>query len=182
MDELGKNLLILARNAIAGRFGEPPHPTAALPELQEPGATFVTLMQEGHLRGCIGNLEAWQPLARDVQENARKAAFEDPRFAPLIAAEVPQTRIEVSLLTPPEPLDVVDEADAIARLRPGVDGVILTAGRRRATFLPQVWNELPKPAIFLARLKHKAGLPDDYWGPNVRLERYQVRKWQETTP
>lgn len=182
MDELGKTLLSLARHAIASHFGESAMPTVDLPELHKMGACFVTLTQQGHLRGCIGTLEAWRPLGEDVQENARNAAFRDPRFTPLIAAEVPITRIEVSLLTPAVPVAFHDEADALAQLRPGIDGVIFTAGRHRATFLPQVWEDLPEARKFMAHLKQKAGLPADYWGPDVQLERYQVQKWKESPP
>ncbi|HOX60168.1 MAG TPA: AmmeMemoRadiSam system protein A, partial [Verrucomicrobiota bacterium] len=140
------------------------------------------LTQRGELRGCIGSLEAWRALGQDVQENARAAAFRDPRFAPLSEDELPITRVEVSLLTTPEPMSFRDEADALAQLRPNMDGIIFTAGSRRATFLPQVWEQLSEPADFMARLKQKAGLPAGYWGPDVRLERYTVRKWKEATP
>jgi len=179
MAELGTTLLTLARNAIAARFGLPGAPADDLPELHQPGAVFVTLTQRDNLRGCIGSLEAWRPLRQDVHENALAAAFRDPRFEPLSADELPTTRVEVSLLTPAEPMSFTSEADALAQLRPEVDGVIFTAGNRRSTFLPQVWEQLPDPAIFMAHLKQKAGLPADYWGPNVQLERYQVKKWKE---
>lgn len=179
MAELGTTLLTLARNAIAARFGLPGAPADDLPELHQPGAVFVTLTQHDSLRGCIGSLEAWRPLRQDVHENALAAAFRDPRFEPLSADELPTTRVEVSLLTPAEPMIFTCEADALAQLRPEVDGVIFTAGNRRSTFLPQVWEQLPDPAIFMAHLKQKAGLPADYWGPNVQLERYQVKKWKE---
>jgi AmmeMemoRadiSam system protein A len=179
MPELGTTLLALARNAIAARFGQPATMVPELPELHEKGATFVTLTQRGQLRGCIGSLEAWRPLIQDVQQNALAAAFRDPRFDPLGADELPLTRVEVSLLTPPEPMPFASEADALAHLRPNVDGVILTAGHHRATFLPQVWEQLPEPAVFMAHLKHKAGLPATYWGTDVRLACYQVQKWKE---
>ncbi len=182
MDELGATLLTLARNAIAARFGQTSSPVVDRPELHEPGATFVTLTQRGDLRGCIGSLEAWRPLRQDVQENALAAAFRDPRFNPLRADELPITRVEVSLLTPAVPMGFTDEADALARLRPNIDGVIFTAGSRRSTFLPQVWDQLAEPAEFMAHLKQKAGLPANYWGPDVRLERYEVRKWKENLP
>ena len=183
MPELGASLLTLARNAIAARFGLPPAPVAVdRPELAKMGATFVTLTQRGDLRGCIGSLEAWRPLAQDVQENARAAAFRDPRFEPLNIEELPITRVEVSLLSAAEPIHFRDEADALAQLRPNIDGVIFSAGNRRSTFLPQVWEQLPEPADFMARLKQKAGLPANYWGPDVRLERYTVQKWKEAMP
>jgi AmmeMemoRadiSam system protein A len=182
MPDLGTTLLTLARNAIAEHFGLPHSPAPEAPELHETGAAFVTLTQHGKLRGCIGSLEAWRPLARDVQENALAAAFRDPRFHPLSVDELPYTRVEVSLLTPVEPISFSSEADALAQLRPNVDGVIFTAGQRRSTFLPQVWEQLPEPAVFMAHLKQKAGLPAGYWGPDVCLERYAVRKWKEATP
>lgn len=180
MDELGDTLLKLARNAIAGHFGQPATATPDLPALHDNAATFVTLTQGGRLRGCIGSLNAHRPLAQDVRENALAAALRDPRFAPLGADELARTRVEVSLLTPAEPMDFVDEADALAQLQPGIDGVIFSAGGRRSTFLPQVWAQLPEPAQFMAHLKQKAGLPADYWGADVRLARYRVEKWQET--
>ena len=180
MNELGNTLLTLARNAIAARFGNPRAPVAVdLPELHKNGATFVTLTRRGELRGCIGSLEAWRPLLQDIQENARAAAFRDPRFEPLNEDELPATRVEISLLTPAQPMSFRDEADALAQLRPNIDGVIFTAGRHRSTFLPQVWEQLPEPAVFMAQLKQKAGLPANYWGPDVRLERYTVHKWKE---
>jgi hypothetical protein len=182
MDEPGASLLRLARNAIGERFGLSPQPVIESPEWQEKAATFVTLTQRGDLRGCIGSLEAWRPLADDVRANALAAAFRDPRFPPLSADELPRTRIEVSLLTPAQAIDCRDEADALAQLRPHIDGLIFSAGRHRATFLPQVWEQLPEPAAFLAQLKRKAGLAADYWGPDVQLERYTVKKWQEVAP
>ncbi len=91
-------------------------------------------------------------------------------------------RVDVSLMTPAEPLTFTDEADALAQLRPGIDGVIFSVGNRRSTFLPQVWEQLPTPALFMAHLKQKAGLPADYWNAGVQLERYTVKKWQEAQP
>jgi AmmeMemoRadiSam system protein A len=179
VNELGSGLLHLARNAIGEKFGLPAQPVAERPEWRQSAATFVTLTQKGQLRGCIGSLTAHRPLAEDVVANAHAAAFNDPRFPPLTAAELPGVRLEISLLTPAVPLPCRDEADALAQLRPHVDGLILTAGRRRATFLPQVWEQLPDPADFLAQLKRKAGLAADYWGVDVRLERYTVSHWQE---
>jgi len=182
MAELGPTLLTLARNAIAARLGLAHSPADDCPELHEMGATFVTLTEHGNLRGCIGSLEAYRTLAQDVHENALAAAFRDPRFKPLSAEELPITCVEVSLLTPAEPLNFTSEADALAQLRPEIDGVIFTAGRRRSTFLPQVWEQLPAPVVFMAHLKQKAGLPANYWGPDVRLERYTVKKWMEAEP
>lgn len=177
---LGDALLLLARNAIGARFGLPPAPCPPLPQLAERGATFVTLTRNGELRGCIGSLRAYRPLREDVEANARAAAFDDPRFAPLAERELAAIRVEVSLLDEPEDMAFTDQADALAQLRPGIDGVILTHGAQRATFLPQVWESLPDPARFVAQLKIKAGLPPGLWDDRIALARYAVRKWKES--
>lgn len=177
--ELGSTLLVLARNAIAAQLKQATTTTVDHPNLHKTAATFVTLTQNGQLRGCIGTLEAWRPLITDVQENACSAAFRDPRFVPLNIDELERTRVEVSLLSSPKTIHFQSEADAIAQLRPMIDGIIFTAGRHRSTFLPQVWEQLTNPASFLAELKKKAGLPASYWAPNVQLERYTVEKWKE---
>jgi len=179
-DAFGDTLLRIARNAIGERFAFPAQAVADFAELGEAAATFVTLTQQGQLRGCIGSLEAHRPLARDVAANALAAAFHDPRFRPLGKDEFVRTRVEVSLLTPAEPFPVRDEADALARLRPLVDGLILSYRGRRASFLPQVWESLRAPGDFLAQLKLKAGLPADFWHADIVLARYAVRKWHET--
>lgn len=154
--------------------------------LDAPGASFVTLTSGrapgGALRGCIGSLVARRPLREDVEVNAVAAALHDPRFAPLTARELDDTVVEVSVLSAPAALPAADEAELLARLRPGVDGVVLSACGRRATFLPQVWEQLPDPADFLARLRRKAGLPADYWGRDVIVETYTVTAWQEAAP
>jgi AmmeMemoRadiSam system protein A len=180
--EHGRVLLPMARSAIAGAVGQagaPSRPAATDPWLQAPGATFVTLTQRGQLRGCIGTLEAHRPLHQDVEANAVAAALRDPRFAPLQARELAWTEIEVSLLSVREALAFHSEDDALAQLRPGVDGVIFQFDRFRSTFLPQVWEQLPDVTGFMAHLKQKAGLPADFWSPQVRLERYTVTQWKE---
>lgn len=182
--ELGTALLLIARQAIGEEFGDGirsaiPASLLELPELQRPGASFVTLRLAGELRGCIGTLEAQRPLLDDVRHNARAAAFLDTRFKPLSAAEFPKINIEVSLLDTPVPLHCASEAEALALLRPMVDGVILRCGGRRATFLPQVWEDLPDPKQFMAQLKRKAGLAIDDWSNDIQLSRYEVRKWKE---
>lgn len=176
--EQGHRLLALARQAIAARLGlgDPPESPA---DFQETGACFVTLSKNQELRGCIGSLEAWRPLGEDLIHNACAAAFQDPRFPPLSAAEWPHIRLEVSLLTAPSPMTCNDEAELLAQLQPGVDGLILSEGTRRATFLPQVWEQLPHPADFLDRLRQKAGFPSHYWSPRLQFQRYQVQKWKE---
>jgi AmmeMemoRadiSam system protein A len=177
----GAVLLQLARAEIAQALGlnsdiARPQDAAWLADL---GASFVTLTKAGELRGCIGTLEAHRPLIEDVRNNARAAAFEDPRFFPLRREEFAEISVEVSLLSAPEPLAVETEAEALARLRPHIDGVVLAYGWHRATFLPQVWEDLPKPREFLRQLKRKAGLPVDFWADNLLLSRYDVQKWKE---
>jgi hypothetical protein len=135
-------------------------------------ATFVTLLRQGELRGCIGTLVAHQPLVQDVARHAFAAAFEDPRFPSLAETELEDLAIHISILGPPEPLAVNSEQELMGRLRVGIDGLILTEGTRRATFLPSVWETLPEPREFLAQLKMKAGLPPHHWSARLRFERY----------
>ena len=175
----GQTLLRLAREAISAQFGAPRTTAPHDAWLQQPGATFVTLTEKGQLRGCIGSLQAYRPLMDDVRANAVAAAFRDPRFAPLHEIELPHIHIEVSLLSAPQPLAFVDEADALAQLHAGIDGVIFEFTHHRSTFLPQVWEQLPTPEAFVAQLKRKAGLPGDFWSPEVKLSRYHVEKWKE---
>ncbi|MEW6132755.1 MAG: AmmeMemoRadiSam system protein B [Pseudomonadota bacterium] len=179
LDERGEVLLAAARGAIGERFGASAPALEMKPWMQEPGASFVTLTLDGDLRGCIGSLEAHRPLLEDVRHNAVAAAFLDPRFAPLDRHEFGKVRVEVSELSPPEPLECESESHALSLLRPHEDGLILEYGRHRSTFLPQVWETLPKPEQFLAQLKRKAGLPADFWHGELRLARYGVSKWKE---
>lgn len=141
----------------------------------------MTLHRAGELRGCIGSLEPYRPLEHDVRANALAAAFRDPRFAPVAPHEFESLHVEVSLIGASQPLAVGSEREALQCLRPGVDGVILDWRGRRATFLPQVWEQLPQPAAFLGALKRKAGLAADFWAADVRLARYGVRKFEEAT-
>lgn len=179
-EDVGRTLLALARAAIARELGVAHEADDGAPWLGVPAATFVTLTQSGRLRGCIGSLVARRSLVVDVRSNAVAAAFSDPRFAPLAAAEYYRTEVEVSLLSPPESLAAGSEDEAFALLRPGVDGVVFEYGARRSTFLPQVWDQLPDPAVFMSHLKRKAGLPTDFWDSEVRLQRYTVTKWKES--
>ena len=153
---------------------------AAFPEkLQARRACFVTLNRRGQLRGCIGHLEPVQTLIEDVAENAFAAAFRDPRFPPLQAAETADLEIHISVLSEPEPLPFADEQDLLARLRPGVDGLILEGpGGHRGTFLPSVWEQLPDPREFMAHLRLKAGLPPDFPLVQVRLWRYTTESFE----
>jgi AmmeMemoRadiSam system protein A len=178
--DIGPLLLALARSAIARELGVGCPQIAD--DLAQIGATFVTLRSGGDLRGCIGTIDAWRPLGEDVRENAVAAAFRDPRFPPLRQDELAQVSIEVSLLNPSEPLPPCDEASLAAALRPGIDGVVFTCARHRATFLPQVWEQLPQPQDFLRALKRKAGLVEDFWSDNVRISRYTVEKYCEGAP
>ena len=175
----GNMLPSLARAAIASRFGLSLDNRTETPLLYEHGACFVTLMQTGQLRGCIGSLQAYRPLLDDVKENAIAAAFRDPRFKPLAASEYNEICIEVSLLSPLKAMTISNEEDALTQFQPGVDGVVLHCGDKRGTFLPQVWESLPEPRRFLEELKRKAGLPGDFWSDEVRLFRYHVEKWSE---
>ncbi len=150
--------------------------------LQQQRAAFVTLNRNGALRGCIGHLEAIQPLVSDVAENAFAAAFRDPRFPPLSPAEFDDIEIHISVLTPATPMQFTSERDLIAQLRPGRDGLILEEGPYRGTFLPSVWESLPTPEAFLRHLKQKAGLPPDYWSDHIRVSRYETESFSEVAP
>jgi AmmeMemoRadiSam system protein A len=179
--DAGPILTRIARTAIAHKLGRDdtmePH---GEPWLFAPGAAFVTLtVGDGVLRGCIGSLQAHRPLVEDVQANALAAAFRDPRFMPVEDKDFDVVHIEVSVLSEPEPMSFTSEADALAQLRPGIDGVIFQAGSAQATFLPQVWEELSDPKEFMQHLRRKARVGYNYWGPDVKLWRYQVAAFNE---
>lgn len=177
--ELGHILLTRARQAIAHELGDAAPAPVPDRRLDQRAATFVTLTHDGELRGCIGSVRAQRPLDEDVVANAIGAATRDPRFAPVTRAELDAIRVEVSLLSEPEFLEFQDESDLAGQLRPGIDGLILFSGCRSATFLPQVWEQLSEPAMFLAALKQKAGLAPDRPASNLMAARYTVRKWKE---
>ena len=148
--------------------------------LRQEGASFVTLTINDQLRGCIGALQAYQPLYLDVQEHAVAAATQDYRFPPVSAREVALLNIEISRLTPTSPLEYDRPQDMPALLRPGIDGVLITDGLHRATFLPQVWEKLPDPHEFLAHLCMKMGMPGDYWlSRRLQVFTYQVEEFKE---
>lgn len=172
----GEALVRIARSAI--EHNADPALDRAEQWLREPGASFVTLKLDGELRGCIGTIQPHRPLAIDVAHNARAAAFRDTRFPPLAPHELPRLAIEVSVLSPREPLAAASESEALARLRPQVDGLYLEFGSLSATFLPQVWESLPDPADFLGELRRKAGLPPGFWHPGIKLSRYTVEKYR----
>jgi uncharacterized protein len=150
------------------------------PRLQKLGATFVTLTWRGALRGCIGALEAYLPLAEDVREHTRAAALEDYRFPPVQPADIGEIAIEISRLTIAQPLDYEGPVDLLDKLRPGIDGVILSDGYHRATFLPQVWEKLPDKVAFLEHLCQKMGAPADAWRrKKLQVALYQVEEFHE---
>jgi AmmeMemoRadiSam system protein A len=142
--------------------------------LQAQAASFVTIKVRRQLRGCIGTLEAQRALIADVVSNAYSAAFRDPRFPALTRAEFLLLDIHISVLSEPQPMAVESEADLLAQLRPGIDGLVLEEGYHRGTFLPAVWEQLSEPRKFVQHLKRKAGLPADYWSPALRVLRYTV--------
>ena len=146
-------------------------------ELQQERACFVTLNLHGSLRGCIGHLEAMQPLVKDVVDNAYAAAFRDPRFPPLEKREAKELEIHISILTPAHSLVFSSEAELLSLLRPGIDGVILEEGARRGTFLPAVWESLPDRKSFLQQLKVKAGLSPGYWSDSIVVYRYETESF-----
>lgn len=179
-----KYLLKLARSSISNAVRNHPLPEikkeSLSPALMQPGASFVTLTIEGDLRGCIGSLEAHQSLAEDVQERAVQAALEDYRFPPLSPEEIDLVNIEISRLTPPVPLKYEKPAELAALLKPGEDGVILQQGFRRATFLPQVWQQLPNPEDFLSHLCAKMGASSNLWRSSMlQVEIYHVEEFHE---
>ncbi len=179
-----QTLLRLAREALeAGVRGKklPPLDRDSLtPRLRQDGASFVTLTRRGDLRGCIGALEAYQPLADDVRDHAVAAALEDYRFQPVKPAELGEIQIEISRLTVPVPLEYADPTELLTRLRPHVDGVILRDGPHRATFLPQVWDKIPNAADFLDNLCYKMGAAPNLWRrKHLEVLVYQVEEFHE---
>ena len=181
----GQILLKTARQAIENHLNGKVDPPINLddypPGITELGACFVTLTMNGVLRGCIGSIEASQPLIKDVQNRAVGAAFQDPRFPGLTIDEYPDLIIEVSRLTKPERLEYSNPDDLLKKLRPGTDGVILRQNFRKATFLPQVWEQLPDPDIFLGRLCLKMGLDPESWKEDhLDVEIYQAEKFIES--
>ena len=174
----GRVLVALAREAIAAPGAVGAWARLGEPWLEDPGASFVTLRRAGELRGCIGSIEALRPLGEDVERNAHGAAFRDPRFPPVEPGEIASIEVEVSVLTPAQPIAAASEGEAVAALRPGVDGIVLEYDGRRATFLPQVWESLADPLDFLSELRRKADLPARFWHPGLRLSRYTVDKFR----
>ncbi|MFT4171888.1 MAG: AmmeMemoRadiSam system protein A [Rhodocyclaceae bacterium] len=174
---LGRALIGHARDAIAQALGLPRTMPPEYALLDGPGATFVTLTRHGVLRGCIGQLQASRTLRDDVRANAVAAALRDPRFAPLTRAEWPTIAVEVSVLGPIRYTPCPDEARALTLIEPGADGVVLSGNGRGATFLPQVWRQLPTAREFLAHLLRKAGLSQ--WPADMQVGLYRVHEFHE---
>ena len=179
--EEGAVLVALAVEAVAARLsGRHPRPgVPEFPRLLATGASFVTLERAGRLRGCIGTVEARRPLYLDVMRNARQA-MTDPRMPPVNAADWPELDVKVSVLSPPAPLDAPDRTALVQALRPGVDGLLITDGERRATFLPSVWAKLPDPAEFLAALLAKGGWRA--WPDGLTASRYTTTEFVDPAP
>lgn len=178
------HLLGLARRSIERGLESPlapaPLPAEALaPGLAAPAASFVTLKRGGRLRGCRGMIEPVRPLAEDVWHNAWASAFDDPRFPPLHATELDDLRVAISVLSALERVGAASESELLGQLQPGRHGLVLALGPRRATFLPQVWESLPEPGLFLDELKAKAGLPRDFWSPDIEAWRYGTETLSE---
>lgn len=186
-EEQGRILARLARQTIADELGDTSRTADDFdqgifsdPTFQEKTGTFVTLKKKGQLRGCIGSLTSSETIAAGVKRNAASAAFGDPRFSPLTREELADIEIEISILTEPQPLDYNDGDDLLVKLRANVDGVILKKGSAGATFLPQVWKQLPRPEDFLSHLCRKAGLPEDAWKTDdLEISTYQVQYFHE---
>lgn len=169
-------LLKLARDSIASGLQHhralQVNPGDFEPALQENKACFVTLLMNHQLRGCIGSLQACRPLVVDVAENAFAAAFRHPGFPPLSDDEFERISLSISVLTPAIDMSFASEADLISQLQPGIDGLVLTEGSYRGTFLPSVWEQLPDPVEFIRHLKQKAGLAPGYWSDTLKVSRY----------
>jgi len=182
-DDAGSTLISIASGSIANGLGLGPKPEVdGAAWLDQAGATFVTLLRAGALRGCVGSLEATRPIGADVADNALGAAFRDPRFAALERDEWPLCSVEVSLLSVPKPIQFADEDHLLALIHAGEDGLILEADGRRATFLPQVWESIAEPRQFLDELMRKAGVPAGTPLARCSLSRYRVMKWKARTP
>ena len=179
-----KTLLALARETIKSSVGHKPLPSLPpekmTPTLKAPGAVFVTLTIGGELRGCIGSLQAFRPLVEDVQQHAIDAAVNDYRFSPVTQIEVPLLKIEISCLSAPVPLPYNSPDELPGLLKPNVDGVVLNDGMRSATFLPQVWEQLPDVNDFLSHLCLKMGASPDAWRRKVlNVSIYHVEEFHE---
>jgi AmmeMemoRadiSam system protein A len=183
-EDEGNYLVTVARETIKNRLNKaeqsPIHGKDLPEKFQEQLGTFVTITIDGNLRGCIGHIIPQETVIEGIQENAINAAFRDPRFPPLTGEEFDRIEIEISILTAPQELDYSDPEDLLRKLRPGKDGVIIKKGYREATFLPQVWDQLPDKEEFLTHLCMKAGLSHDSWRKEkLQVSTYQVQAFEE---
>jgi AmmeMemoRadiSam system protein A len=178
-----RELLALARASIESALPNgnmvPYVHKPTFPELMRRASSFVTLRDDGELRGCCGSIDASRPLGEDVWRNAFASAFSDPRFPRLTSAQWPSIDVQISVLSEPELLLVRDEPDLLSQLQPFVDGLILELGSARATFLPGVWEQLPDAESFVRHLKVKAGWHADFWSPQLRVLRYTTESFGE---
>lgn len=186
-EEEGRCLLSVARKTIENALSDPKEEAQSYrerpPRFSQRRGTFVTLTIDDCLRGCIGHITPQGPLVDEIKVNAINAAFRDPRFRPLSKEEFERTKIEISILTEPRPLVHTDAGDLLGKLRPGRDGVIIKKGFRQATFLPQVWDQLPDKREFLMHLCLKAGLEEDAWKKEkLEVSTYQVQAFEEEKP
>ncbi len=177
----GQLLLKLARKTLVHKLEKGPLPQKPEePVLSIKAAVFVTLKKDGKLRGCIGNLEPVGSLWEGIRNNTINAAFNDYRFSPLVSDELSAVKLSISILSQPQPLEYKDTEDLLAKLQPGIDGVILRDGQRSATFLPQVWQQLPSPEQFLGHLCLKANLSQETWQQKkLEISTYQVQSFEE---
>ncbi len=186
-EEQGQRLVQVARRTIAAKLGTldeagkvVPDRDLADPAFREKRGTFVTLKTKGQLRGCMGCLTPSETILEGIQRNAINAAFNDPRFPALTLIELDQAAIDISILSNPRELEYSEGSDLLEKLRPTIDGVIINKGLARATFLPQVWEQLPRPQDFLAHLCRKAGLsPDEWKRGELGVSIYQVQYFHE---
>lgn len=180
-----RELLRLARKTISEGCtrGLPPEPLQEREDLTDfflqQAASFVTLQKRGELRGCVGSTQAHRTLLDDVIHNAFASAFRDQRFPPITENELTDIKIEISILTPQQRMEVSDEKDLLKQLHPGIDGLLIRNTQYSATFLPQVWKQLPNPRQFLAHLKNKAGMAPGLWPEDMECFRYQCMKFEE---
>lgn len=179
-DRQGTMLLRIARQSVEEQLGCGQLDRLQDEWLHERRASFVTIMAEDALRGCIGTIRPMRSLFDDVCSNAVAAATGDPRFPPVTVTELGRIRFEISLLSPLTRVDADDEEALMSRIQPGVDGVLFEWGHAVSTFLPQVWETLKEPRLFLRELRHKAGVSGDTWSAEMMWWTYRVHRWSET--
>ena len=169
------------RAGLAGQPAPDVAPETLLPALREPHGAFVTIEVDGELNGCIGSIVAVEPLGVAVPKLAWKAAFADPRLPALTPAEYPSAEIKISVLTPLEPVPASSEAELLANLEVGRDGVLIRSGAANATFLPVMWDKLPDPPTFIRHLEAKAGLRPGHWPSDMEAWRYRSTDYRRRT-